>query len=237
MSELVLEFRDVEKVCGGLRPLRIRHLDVARGRTLALLGVDSTAAEAFVNLATGAAVPDTGVVRVFGTPTESITDADAWLTSLDRFGIISERAVLLDGLTALQNLAMPLTLEVEHMADGIRLQATRLAEEAGIDHRDHGRQVGTLSPAARLRVRLGRALALRPVILIAEHPNASLPAEDAPAFAADFTKIVAARGLASVTLTADRTFAAAVAEEVLTLEAATGELKAAAGWRRWFAGR
>jgi ABC-type transporter Mla maintaining outer membrane lipid asymmetry ATPase subunit MlaF len=237
MSDLVLEFRDVQKAFGGLRPLRIRHLDVLRGQTLALLGFDGTTAEAFVNLATGAAVPDTGVVRVFGTSTESIADADAWLTSLDRFGIISERAVLLDGLTALQNIAMPLTLEVEQLPDGIRAQVTRLAAEVGIHPNDHARQVGALSPAARLRVRLGRALALGPVILIGEHPNASLPAEDAPAFAADFAKIVATRGLASVTLTAERTFAAAVAEEVLTLEAATGELKATAGWRRWFAGR
>jgi predicted ABC-type transport system involved in lysophospholipase L1 biosynthesis ATPase subunit len=237
MSGLVLEFSDVEKAFGGLRPLRVKSLQVARGQSVALVGFDGAAAEAFVNLATGAAVPDAGEVRVFGTSTASIRDADAWLASLDRFGIVSERAVLLDGLTALQNLAMPLTLEVDPMADSIRAQATRLAHEVGIEPGDLERPVGALAVAARFRVRLGRALALGPVALLAEHPNAALPADDTPAFAADYSRIVASRGLASVTLTADRTFAAAVAEEVLTLQPATGELKAAAGWRRWFAGR
>src|SRR5688500_15948127 len=108
MSALVLEFRNVEKAYGGLRPLRIQQLAVARGQTLALVGFDRATAEVFVDLATGATVPDAGEVRAFGQSTASIKDAEAWLASLDRFGILSERAVLLDGLTVLQNLAMPL---------------------------------------------------------------------------------------------------------------------------------
>ena len=237
MSELVLEFRDVEKGFGGLRPLRVRKLELSRGQAIALVGLDSMMAEVFVNLATGATVPDGGDVRVFGERTTSIADADAWLASLDRFGILSERAVLLEGLTALQNLAMPLTLEVEPLADPIRAQVTRLATEVGIDGDDLSRPVAALPAAARLRVRLGRALALNPVVLLAEHPNASVTQDDVPAFAADFAKVAAARGLATLTLTADRTFAAAVAAQVLTLQPATGELKPSAGWRRWFAGR
>ncbi len=237
MSDLVLEFRSVEKAYGGLRPLRIQQLAVARGQTLALAGFDRAAAEVFVDLATGATVPDAGEVRVFGESTATIADADAWLASLDRFGILSERAVMLDALTALQNLAMPLTLDVDPLAENIRAQVGRLAVEAGLDAADLTKPVGALDPAARLRVRLGRALALGPVVILAEHPNAMVPSDHVPTFAADFTKIVSARGIASVTLTVDRTFAAAVADEVLTLQPATGELRSATGWRRWFAGR
>jgi predicted ABC-type transport system involved in lysophospholipase L1 biosynthesis ATPase subunit len=237
MSDLVLEFLDVTKDYRGLRPLRIRHLELREAQTLAVTGVDQAAAEIFVNLATGATVPDAGDVRVFGESTAGITDADAWLASLDRFGILSERAVVLDGLNALQNIAMPFTLEVDPLTEPLRARAIGLAREAGLDGDDLGKPVGDLMPPARLRVRLGRALALQPRVLIAEHPNAALPPADLPAFAADFAAVVAARGIAALTLTADRTFAAAVAEQVLTLQPATGELKAAAGWRRWFAGR
>ena len=237
MSDLVLEFQGAEKAYGGLRPLRIQRLAVARGQTLALVGFDRAMAEVFVDLATGATVPDAGEVRVFGQSTAKINDADAWLASLDRFGILSERAVMLEALTALQNLAMPLTLELEPLADSIRARVIPLATEAGLDAGDLTKPVGELDPAARLRVRLGRALALSPVVLLAEHPNAMLPQDDVPAFAADCTRIIAARGIAGVTLTADRTFAAAVADEVLTLQPSTGELKSATGWRRWFAGR
>jgi hypothetical protein len=38
--------------------------------------------------------------------------------------------------------------------------------------------------------------------------------------------------MASLTLTADRAFAVAVAEQVLTLQPATGELASASAWRR-----
>jgi phospholipid/cholesterol/gamma-HCH transport system ATP-binding protein len=237
MSGIVLQFRDVEKAYGGLRPLRIRQFEIAAGHAVVLVGLDAAMAEVFVNLATGATLPDAGEVRAFRESTGAIRDADAWLASLDRFGIISNRAVVMDGLTALQNLAMPLTLDVEPLVDPVRAQASRLASEVGLDGRDHQQPVGELGAAARLRVRLGRALALDPQLLLAEHPNATLAPAEAAAFAADYGPIVAARGIASITLTADHHFAAAVGHEVLTLQPATGELRPSSGWRRWFAGR
>jgi predicted ABC-type transport system involved in lysophospholipase L1 biosynthesis ATPase subunit len=133
MSNVMLEFDRVEKAYGGLRPLRIRELTLSRGQKLALLGFDRAMAEVFVDLATGATLPESGEVRAFGQHTAAIADAEAWLATLDRFGIVSERAVLLDALTALQNVAMPLTLEVEPLAESIRVEVTRVAAEAGIE--------------------------------------------------------------------------------------------------------
>jgi ABC-type polar amino acid transport system ATPase subunit len=132
---------------------------------------------------------------------------------------------------------MPMTLEVDPLSDSVRDDVARLAAEVGLDGGDLPRPVGALSPASRLRVRVARALALNPQVLLAEHPNASLPPAEVPAFAADYARVTATRRLASVTLTADTRFAAAVAAQVLTLQPATGELKLAPGWRRWFTGR
>ena len=237
MSDVVLEVRDLQKDYRGLRPLRVREFDLRQGESVALVGFDHVTAEVFVNLLTGAATPDAGHVRIFGQATSDITDGDDWLASLDRFGILSERAVLLDQLTAEQNLAVPFSLELDPIPDTVRRDVGRLAAEVGLDEHDLRTAVGSMGAAARLRVRLGRAVALNPRVLLSEHPNASIPADDLPAFAADFARVIATRGLASVTLTADRTFAASVAERVLTLQPATGELKAAAGWRQWFGGR
>jgi ABC-type transporter Mla maintaining outer membrane lipid asymmetry ATPase subunit MlaF len=232
----VLQLDAVVKDYRGLRPLRIKRLEVKEGQSIALVGFDQASAEVFVNLVTGASVPDSGDVRVFGESTGSVTDAHTWLASLDRFGLLSERAVLLDGLTVMQNLAMPFSLEVDPVPDAIRVQVAQLAAEVGLEPADLQRLAAEIDPLARLRVRFGRALALGPRVLIAEHPNAMVAANDVPVFAADFAKIVAARHLTSVTVTADPTFAAAVAEEVLTLQPASGELRVASGWRRWFGG-
>jgi ABC-type transporter Mla maintaining outer membrane lipid asymmetry ATPase subunit MlaF len=230
----ILSIRKVRKDYRGLRPLRIERLDMRDGETVALIGFDRLAAQVFVDLVTGASAPDDGDIQIFGQSTTAIPDGDAWLQSLDRFGILSDRAVLLEDMTVAQNLAMPFTLELDPIPDAIRVQVARLAADVGLDVADLPRRAGELGPAGRLRVRLARAVALDPRMLLAEHPNAALAAEDMPAFAADFSSLVARRGLASVTLTADRTFASAVAGQVLTLDPATGALEGASGWRRWF---
>jgi ABC-type uncharacterized transport system ATPase subunit len=106
---VVLTLEGISKQYGALRPLRVQQLSVAAGEHVALLGFDRAAAEVFVNLVTGAALPDAGQVTVFGRPTSEIADGTAWLALVDRFGIVSERAVLLEQLSVVQNLAMPST--------------------------------------------------------------------------------------------------------------------------------
>ncbi len=233
-ANFVIELRGVSKDYRGLRPLRIERLELSEGQSVAILGFDRTAAEVLVSLITGAITPDTGEVIAFGQSTRDIVDAEAWLRGLDQFGILSERAVLLDQLTAEQNLAVPFSLELDDMAQELRSQVRHLAEEVGLDANDLKASVASLGTAARQRVRLGRALALQPRVLLAEHPNASLDGESLPEFAADFSGVVSSRALTSLMLTEDRTFAGAVASTVLELNPTTGALKPSASWRKWF---
>lgn len=233
-DEVVLELQGVVKDYHALRPLRIASLTLRTGQSLALVGFDRAMAEVLVNLMTGANVPDTGTVSVFGQPTTSIATAEDWVRTLDRFGLISERAILVDRFTAEQNLAMPLSLEIEDMSPSLKAQARTLAEEVRLPADELASPTGSLPPASQLRLRLGRALALSPDVLLAEHPNALTTPDDTALFAADYARVIASRGVASIVLTADRTFAGAIADEVLTLEPATGLLKPSSGWRRWF---
>ncbi len=108
----IAELLEVSKDYHALRPLRIARLAIAPRDRVALLGLDQTAAEVLVNLITGATLPDHGDVRVFGRSTAAIADSQAWLALLDRFGIASERAVLLDHLSLIQNLCVPFSLDI-----------------------------------------------------------------------------------------------------------------------------
>jgi ABC-type transporter Mla maintaining outer membrane lipid asymmetry ATPase subunit MlaF len=229
----VLEFAGISKDYHGLRPLRIERLAVAAGEQIAMLGFDQVSAEVFVNLATGASLPDAGEVMVFGRSTAAIADSADWLATVDRFGIVSERAVLLDQLTPIQNLAMPFTLAVEPPADEVRVRAEALAAEVGLPADSWSRPVADLESGGQMRVRLGRALALDPAILLLEHASAALNRSEAAGFAADIRAIAARRNLAVVVVTADETFASAAAGKVLTLEPATGRLRRGRG-SRWF---
>ena len=233
-GEVLVELTGVAKDYRALRPLRVQHLELREGEGIAVIGIDAAMSEVLVNLITGAQLPDSGEVKVFGRSTSSITAVDDWVADLDRFGLISDRAILVEQFTAGQNLALPLSLEIDDLPAAVRAEVRHLASETGLTSDELAMLTSSLPPAAQLRLRLGRALALQPRILIAEHPNATLSREEAPKFAADFARITATRNLASLVLTADSTFANAVADRVLTLQPATGELKAMSGWRRWF---
>ena len=70
-------------------------------------------------------------------------------------------------------------------------------------------------------------------MLLLEHANALVP-DNAAGFGREIAALAKTRGMAVLALTADEAFANAVADKVFTLDAATGQLKARGGWRRWF---
>jgi ABC-type transporter Mla maintaining outer membrane lipid asymmetry ATPase subunit MlaF len=229
MSTPVLEITGIRKEFGGLRPLRLASLRVAEGESVALAGFDATTAEVLVNLVTGATLPDEGRVRVFGRSTDSIVDSDEWLTFADRFGILTARAVLLDGLSIEANLAVPLTLDIDPVPDAVRPDVIALAAEVGIEESALAGMAGSAPAGTRQRIRLARAIALRPAMLLLEHPTAGLAPGEVAAFAEELGRVAANRRMATLTLMARADAARAFAPRVLTLNPATGALVASDG--------
>jgi ABC-type lipoprotein export system ATPase subunit len=195
------------------------------------------AAEVLVNVITAATLPDAGEALVLGRATSSIATGDEWLTWLQQFGLLSNRTILIDQFNVEQNLALALSLEVEEMSPSLRAQVSTLAAELHITEAELSKPIPHASVATQVRVRLGRALALNPRILLSEHPNAMLSADDTPSFAADLSRIIAGRKLTSIVITSDPTFASLVADHVLTLQPATGILKRSQGWVARLLGR
>jgi NitT/TauT family transport system ATP-binding protein len=232
----LIELDSVVKHYGGLRPLRIHKLAVAPGEIVAIRGIDAPGAEVLVNLLTGSALPDSGEVRALGQATSAIADGAAWLSFVDRFGIVSDRAVLLEPLTVLQNLSMPFSLEIEPPSAEVGARARALGGEVGLAETTLERRVLDVSAADRARVRLGRAVALDPDVLLLEHPTAAVEPEHAATLAADVRKVAQARRLTVLAISADESFTAAVGARALVLDAATGRLDEG-GRRGWFTRR
>jgi ABC-type transporter Mla maintaining outer membrane lipid asymmetry ATPase subunit MlaF len=225
MTAPVLELTGVLKQYGALRPLRVEHLTLRPGEHVALLGLDQPAAEVLISLVTGAGLPDSGEVHIFGRPSADIADATDWLTVLDNFGIVSDRVALLEPMTVIQNLALPFSLEIEPPTDAVAAQASGLAAEAGLSPEMLAQRVGDLDAAARMRVRFGRALAMNPRVLLLEHPSATVPRHDVVPLGVDLRRAADRRGAAMLTITADAEFAGAISGLALALEPATGRLR------------
>ncbi len=229
----VLELAGVSKAYGALRPLRIRELAVHRGEAVALVGLDAPAAEILVNLIMGATLPDEGRIVAFGRETSTVADSTEWLALADRFGLVGHRAVLLDALSVVQNLALPLTLDIEPPPPGIRDRAVALARQVALPEAAWDRPVGALDAPGRVRVHLARALALDPGVLILEHASAGLDADRRAEIGSLIREVASARGPAILALTRDEVFAEAVATRVLRHDPRTGACAAPRGWRFW----
>ncbi|OFW05619.1 MAG: hypothetical protein A3H96_11190 [Acidobacteria bacterium RIFCSPLOWO2_02_FULL_67_36] len=230
----ILEISHVVKRHAGLRPLRVLSLLMRAGERVALSGLDAGAAELLVNLITGSSLPEEGTIRAFGRGTADIANGDEWLASLDRFGIVSDRGVLLEGSTLAGNLAMPFTLAIDPMSQETLARVSALAAECGIEARWLDRPVAEAPAAVRARAHLARAVALGPSLLLVEHPTAMVPREDIQALAEDTRRLLAGRNLTALVITADASFANFVGDRVLRLEPATGKLVPAKKRGRWW---
>lgn len=214
----LVDLGGIEKAYGGDAPLCLDALALSAGERVALVGLPAAAAEILTNLITGASLPDRGTVTVFGRRTSDIDTDTAWLDSLDRFGLVSSRAVLLDQSTVAQNLALPLTLSIDPIPDDVRATVESLAREARLSPADLAAApppAGT--PAAdglRARVHLARAIALAPAVLIVEAHGLG-----DEVFARDLGEVLARRGIAALVTTGDPAFARAAGCRVLRLSA------------------
>jgi len=229
----VIEIVDVTKNYGGLRPLRMRRLVMGSRERLAVSGLDAGGAETLVHLITGASVPDAGTVRVAGRDTREIATDTEWLASLDRFGIVTRRAVLIESLSIVANLALPMTLSIDPMAPDTRAAVEALADAVGLSLSRLDAPASSLTPGELVRVHLARALAMKPELLLLEHPTAAI--ED-QAVSEDLGRTLlaaaSAREVGWLALTEDAAFIRASTSTARRLAPATGELSGASWWKK-----
>lgn len=234
MTDVLVAVQKLTKNYQALRPLRLDSFELRRGALVSLMGLDAQAAEMLVGLLTGAVLPDEGEIHLFGKSTHDVTDSDAWLAMLDQVGIVTDRAVLIAQFSVEQNIAIPFTLQVDPVADDVRPKVEALGAHVGLTPADLQRQVAQSLPEVVARVRLARALALDPLVLLIEHPSASLPPDAVKPYARDIARIAHERQMAVLAITADPAFTSALGGEIFTHEPATGTLRTPSVWRKLF---
>lgn len=170
----MLQARSVtQTVKGPDQPLTILHqvtLDVARGEVLAIVGPSGAGKSTLLALLAGLDTPSAGEIHLLGERVDRLDeDARARLRA-GRVGFVFQSFQLIDGLTALENVAMPLELAGH---DDARARAGEALSEVGLAERmrHYPRQ---LSGGEQQRVALARAFAMEPAILFADEPTGSL---------------------------------------------------------------
>lgn len=230
----LIEMTGICKHFGEPRPLVIRNLTIRSSDRIALPDLNVGAAEILINLITGASLPDEGTVRVAGHDTRNISTDTDWLASLDRFGIVTARSVLIGALPVAANLALPLTLSIEPMSTETRAAVEGLAERVGIPAHRLDAKASTLTPGERVRVHLARALAPAPELVLLEHPTAAVPDHgEQRALGEALRHATEATAVGWVALTPDRVFGRAAGATWLRI-GADGEVARESFWTGLF---
>lgn len=214
MSEVILLARDLSKVVtgaeGALPILQALDLQLQAGDSLAIVGSSGSGKSTLLGLLAGLDLPSGGEVHLAGQRLDTLDeDARARLRA-ERVGFVFQSFQLLDSLTALENVMLPLELEGVRQA---RDQAVALLERVGLGERlrHYPRQ---LSGGEQQRVALARAFASRPSILFADEPTGNLDSRTGAHISDLLFELNRERGTTLVLVTHDERLAARCARQL-----------------------
>src|SRR6202165_278076 len=158
-----------------VRALRGVDLTVTQGEFTALMGPSGCGKSTLLNLVAGLDVPDEGTITVAGEQVTGRGEDDLSQLRRQHIGIVFQFFNLLEGMTVLENVALPAIIA------GRRRKAAETRARDLLDLLGIGDKVaampGVLSGGQRQRLAIARALANEPTLLLADEPTGALDSE------------------------------------------------------------
>src|SRR6201992_1700456 len=172
-GETVLRVRNLTKTYRSagdeVAVLRGVNLEVARGERVALTGESGSGKSTLLHLIAGLDAADSGEIRLDNITVNELGDAGRAALRRDRLGLVFQQFNLIPSLNVEDNLAFQSRIAESHDAAWQGGLSERLGLSGFLD-----RYPEQLSGGQQQRVAIGRALAVKPSLLLADEPTGNV---------------------------------------------------------------
>jgi len=155
---------------GSLTLLDDINFNVSKGTSVAILGASGSGKTTLLGMLAGLDVPTSGQVILDGQDLAALDEDGRALLRANMVGFVFQNFQLLNGLTALENVMLPLELAGESSP---AKTAKELLQRVGLEHRIK-HYPNQLSGGEQQRCSIARAFAARPKLLFADEPTGNL---------------------------------------------------------------
>jgi len=167
--------RTYDAATSPVRALRGVDLTVASGEFVAITGPSGCGKSTFLDVAAGLERPDAGLVRIAGIELTAASETELAELRRHHIGIVFQFFHLVDGMSALDNIALAALIAGMGRRDA-EDRARQLLDLLGLLDKAAATP-GTLSGGQRQRLAIARALANRPTLLLADEPTGALDSD------------------------------------------------------------
>ena len=177
MEKHLIELRDVYKIYGEGLESEVRALDgvsltIDRGEFVAIVGQSGSGKSTMMNVLGCLDIPTRGDYLLDGTDVRELTDKELSHIRNKQIGFIFQQYNLIQDLTVLENVELPLIYQGIRVDDRYDL-ATEALARVGLAGRMKHRPT-EMSGGQQQRVAIARAIAAKPPIIMADEPTGAL---------------------------------------------------------------
>ncbi len=151
------------------------NFEVNKGEIVAIVGKSGSGKSTLLQVLAGFMKVEQGSIKVNGKETAQLNETESAAFRLRQFGFIFQNFQLMPGLTAFENIELPLKLQGSRKAMR-KEKVKKIMDKVGLTEvADH--YPNELSGGQQQRVSIARALITNPPVLLADEPTGSLDSE------------------------------------------------------------